>query len=79
MIVASPGAVVLRHRRPFPEGDHRLSQDLLVPAENSGGAAAARRILRALELLTTNGIQGQLPHGLRLSLRGTPSGLWVLA
>src|SRR5674476_240596 len=72
------GTVVLRQRRPSPEGDHRLSQDLLMPAENSGGATATRRIPRALELLTTNRIQGQLLHGLRLSPRGTRRGCGCL-
>jgi hypothetical protein len=46
-----------------------------MPAENGGGAPAARRILRELELLTTDGLQGELLHGYRLSPRCTHSGL----
>src|SRR5450631_1135208 len=36
-----------------------------MPTEDSGGTAAARSILRTLELFMTNGIQGQFLHGFR--------------
>jgi hypothetical protein len=42
-----------------------------MPAENGGGATAARLILCVRELLTTDGIQRQLLHSLRLSPRST--------
>src|SRR5665647_896784 len=45
-----------------------------MPAENGRRATAARLFLRARELLTTDGIQGQLLHSLHLSPHGTLCG-----
>jgi len=45
-----------------------------MPAENGGGASAARLTLCVLELLTTDGIQGQLLHSLHLSPHRTRRG-----
>ena len=54
------GVLVFGQLLPAAQGDHRLAHDVLVSAERRAGSPAGRRAASGLELLASEGIEGEL-------------------
>jgi hypothetical protein len=68
------GVLVFGQLLPAAQGDHGLAHDVLVSAEGRAGGPAGRSAASGLELLASEGVEGELLQGTVLSAGTTCRG-----